>query len=88
MNRIIINNRNITPDLINAVNELYPYGCSEEDMIVFRNAKNEIVKAVEVTLNDTDYLIKISKQLIVHLDNLDDEIEEIDITDDLQTALD
>ena len=78
MNRVIIDSHNVTSDIISAMGEQYPYGYSDEDMIVFKNAKNEIVKAVEVTLKDTDYLIKISKQMIIHLDNYNDDIEEID----------
>lgn len=80
MNRVIISYRNITTEIIEAIKEQYPYGYSDNDLLIFRNAKNEIIKAIEVTVNDTDYLIKISKQLAIHLDNLNDDIEEIDIS--------
>ncbi len=80
MNRVIISYRNITTEIIEAIKEQYPYGYSDNDLLTFRNAKNEIIKAIEVTANDTDYLIKISKQLAIHLDCLNDEIEEIDIS--------
>ncbi len=80
MNRVIISYRNITTGIIEAIKEQYPYGYSDNDLLTFRNAKNEIIKAIEVTANDTDYLIKISKQLAIHLDNLNDQIEEIDIS--------
>ena len=81
MNRVIINYRNITTEIIEAIKDQYPYGYSDNDMLIFRNAKNEIVKTLEVTLNDTDYLIKMSKQLAIHLDNFGDDIEEINLED-------
>ena len=79
MNRVIINYRNITTEIIEAIKDQYPYGYSDNDMLIFRNAKNEIVKTLEVTLNDTDYLIKMSKQLAIHLDSFGDDIEEINL---------
>ena len=79
MNRVIINRMNLTQEIIEAINEQYPYGYSDDDMIIFRNSKNEIVKAIEIKINDTDYLIKMSKQMAIHLDQLNDDIEEIDI---------
>lgn len=78
MNRVIINHQNITFEIIDAIKKQYPYGFSDDDMIVFRNAKNEIVKSIEVTVNDTDYLIKMSKQMAIHLDNISEEIDEIE----------
>jgi isocitrate dehydrogenase len=73
---------------MNSIKEQYPYGYSDEDMIVFRNARKEIIKAIEVTHDDTDYLVKVSKRLALHLDNLNDDIEEIDLADNLLTELD
>lgn len=78
MNRVIVSYRNITTELIKEIRYQYPYGYSDNDMIIFRNAKNEIVKSLEITHNDTDYLIKMSKQLVIHLDNYNDDFEGID----------
>ncbi len=88
MNRVIIDYHNVTSEIMNSIKEQYPYGYSDEDMIVFRNSKNEIIKAIEVTHDDTDYLVKVSKRLALHLDNLNDEIEEIDMSDNLLTESD
>ncbi len=71
MNRVIVSYRNITTELIKEIRYQYPYGYSDNDMIIFRNAKNEVVKSLEITHNDTDYLIKMSKQLAIHLDNFE-----------------
>jgi len=88
MNRVIIDYHNVTSDIMNSIKERYPYGYSDEDMIIFRNSRNEIIKAIEVTHDDTDYLVKVSKRLALHLDNLNDEIEEIDLADNPITELD
>ncbi len=79
MNRVIVSYRNITTELIKEIRYQDPYGYSDNDMIIFRNAKNEVVKSLEITHNDTDYLIKMSKQLAIHLDNFEaiDQIEGI-----------
>lgn len=83
MKRIIIDYHNLTPELFQTIKRLYPDGYSDEDMIVFKNAKNETVKAIEVKHEDTDYLVKISKQLAVHLEDMDDvDIPDIEIPDD------
>lgn len=88
MNRVIIDYHNVTSAIMNSIKEQYPYGYSDEDMIIFKNAKNEIIKAIEVTHDDTDYLVKVSKRLALHLDNLNDEIEEIDLADNLLPEID
>ncbi len=88
MNRVIIDYHNVTSDLMNSIKKQYPYGYSDEDMIVFRNSRKEIIKAIEVTHDDTDYLVKVSKRLALHLDNLNDEIEEIDLADNTLSEVD
>ena len=80
MKRVIIDYHNLTPEMFRTIKEMYPDGYDDEDMVEFRNAKNEIIKAIEITHDDTDYLVKISKKLSLHLDNLD--IDEVDIPDD------
>jgi hypothetical protein len=83
MNRVIIDHHSVTSNLINSIKEQYPYGYSDEDMIIFKNSRNEIIKAIEVKHDDTDYLVKVSKRLALHLDNLNDEIDEIDFSNNL-----
>jgi hypothetical protein len=41
----------------------FPDGYDDEDIIRFRNAKNELIEAVEVRTEDTMYLVKVSTKL-------------------------
>jgi DNA-directed RNA polymerase subunit delta len=43
----------------------------------FRNAKNELIEAVEVRTDDTAYLVKVSTKLADRIENYDED-EEID----------
>jgi hypothetical protein len=62
--------------------EKYPDGYDEEDIISFRNAKNELVEAVEVNTDDTKYLIKVSTKLVKTMENYDeDDYEDFDDDD-------
>lgn len=63
MKRIIVDYKKLTKDLLNLLVEKYPYGYDSSDIISFKNAKGEIVKAVEVRTDDTIYLVKISTKL-------------------------
>lgn len=76
MKRIIVNYQNLTPDILRLLKAKYPDGYSDLDVITFKNAKNETIKAVEVRTSDTIYLVKISKQLSLSFENY----EEIDLS--------
>ncbi len=78
MKRIIVDYRNLTPDILKLLKNKYPEGYTNMDIIVFTNHKNETIKAIEVTTNDTDYLVKISRQLYLSIENF----EELNITID------
>jgi len=41
----------------------YPEGYGDDDIIVFKNAKNETVEAVELRTDDCLYLVKVSTRL-------------------------
>jgi DNA-directed RNA polymerase subunit delta len=77
MKRIIKDYKNITPELLHILNEKYPEGIDEDDLISFTNHLGEIVKAVEIRYEDDIYLIKVSRQLTAKMDEaMDDEEEE------------
>ena len=60
----------------------YPDGYDEDHIIEFRNAKNELVEAVEVTTEDTKYLVKVSTKLVKTMENYDeDDYEDFDNDD-------
>jgi DNA-directed RNA polymerase subunit delta len=73
MKRIIVAYNNLTEDILNLLIEKYPDGYENNDIIVFKNAKNETIKAVEVKTADTDYLVKVSKQLATTMESYEDD---------------
>src|SRR5690606_30583137 len=56
----------------------------DNDVINFRNLKGELIEAVEVSTEDTKYLVKISSKLERSMANFDDEDDDDGLdTDDL-----
>lgn len=78
MKRLIIDSKKMTPDIMALVKEKYPDGYYEDDIIVFKNHKNETVEAIEVQTDDTVYLIKIGQYLSVGLEHFEMEDVEVD----------
>ena len=88
MKRIIKDYKNITPELLDILNDRYPEGIDEDDLITFTNHLNEKVKAVEIRYDDDIYLIKVSKQLSAKMDEAleDDDDEDMDDSFDAGVA--
>lgn len=63
MKRVIVEYAKLTKDILDLLIEKYPDGYDYDDIISFKNAKGETIKAVEVKTEDTDYLVKISTKL-------------------------
>lgn len=63
MKRVIVEYAKLTKDILDLLIEKYPDGYDYDDIISFKNAKGETIKAVEVKTDDTDYLVKISTKL-------------------------
>ncbi len=63
MKRIIIDYKKLTPEILSMLVQKYPDGYDDRDVVVFKNAKNETIEAVEVKTEDTVYLVKISTRL-------------------------
>lgn len=78
MKRAIIDYKKLTPELLNKLVEMFPYGYNDEDIIRFKNAQGELIEAIEIKTDDTDYLVKVSKGLATSIENFDDQ----DIEDD------
>jgi len=72
MKRAIIDYKKLTPELLNKLVEKFPYGYNDEDIIRFKNAQGEIIEAIEIETDDTDYLVKVSKGLATSIENFDD----------------
>ncbi|NCO63447.1 MAG: hypothetical protein GW839_09085 [Flavobacteriales bacterium] len=80
--RVIVDFKKLTPEILGLLVEKFPEGYDEDDIISFRNAKNELVEAVEVNTEDTKYLIKVSTKLVKTMENYDeDDYEDFDSDD-------
>ena len=77
MKRVIVDYAKLTNEILNLLIKKFPDGYDDSDIIRFRNAKNELVEAVEVRTEDTIYLVKVSTKLADRIENFDDD-EDID----------
>ncbi|WP_428740838.1 hypothetical protein [Tenacibaculum sp.] len=89
MKRVIVDYAKLTTDILDLLVEKYPDGYDHSDIISFKNSKGETVKAVEVSTDDTLFLVKISSQLQQTMEDYEpeedednDEFDEIEVTDD------
>ena len=81
LKRVIVDFKKLTPEILALLVERYPDGYDDDQIITFRNAKNEVIDAVEVTTEDTKYLVKVSTKLAVTMENYDEDDYE-DFEDD------
>lgn len=82
LKRVIVDFKKLTPEILALLVEKYPDGYDDINIIKFKNAKNELVEAVEVTTEDTKYLVKVSTKLAVTMENYDeDDYEDYDDDD-------
>ncbi|HSR59313.1 MAG TPA: hypothetical protein VLL47_01100 [Robiginitalea sp.] len=61
--RVIVDFKKLTPEVLKLLVEKYPDGYDEDQIITFRNAQGERIEAVEVSTDDTKFLVKISAKL-------------------------
>ena len=73
LKRVIVDFKKLTPEILALLVEKYPYGYDDNHVVSFRNAKNELVEAVEVVTEDTKYLVKVSTKLELTMENYDEE---------------
>ncbi len=78
MKRVIVDYAKLTNEILNLLVEKFPDGYDDSDVIRFKNAKNELVEAVEVRTEDTIYLVKVSTKLSDRIENYDEDDEIID----------
>lgn len=82
LKRVIVDFKKLTPEILALLVEKYPDGYDDDQIISFRNAKNELIEAVEVSTDDTKYLVKVSTKLAVTMENYDeDDYENYDSDD-------
>lgn len=73
MKRIIVDYKKLTPEILGLLVERYPDGYDDDQVISFKNAKNETVDAVEVKTDDAIYLVKVSTRLENTMANYDED---------------
>lgn len=81
LKRVIVDFKKLTPEILALLVEKYPYGYDDGHVVSFKNTKNERIEAVEVTTEDTKYLVKISSKLETTMENYDEDDYE-DFEDD------
>jgi len=80
MKRVIVDYAKLTNEILNLLVEKFPDGYDDSDIIRFKNAKNELVEAVEVRTDDTIYLVKVSTKLSDRIENYDEDDEILNVT--------
>ena len=75
MKRVIVDYAKLTHEILNLLVEKFPDGYDDSNIISFRNAKNELIEAVEVRTDDTIYLVKVSTKLSERIENYDEDDE-------------
>lgn len=82
LKRVIVDFKKLTPEILALLVERYPDGYDDDHIISFRNQHNDMIEAVEVTTEDTKYLVKVSSKLAVTMENYDeDDYEDFDNDD-------
>lgn len=82
LKRVIVDFKKLTPEILAMVVEKFPDGYDDRDIITFRNAKNELIEAVEIMTEDTKYLVKVSARLEKVMEDYDeDDYEDLDDDD-------
>ncbi len=73
LKRVIVDFKKLTPEILALLVEKYPHGYDDDHVVKFKNAKNELIEAVEVTTEDTKYLVKVSTKLELTMENYDED---------------
>lgn len=82
LKRVIVDFKKLTPEILALLVQRYPDGYDDDHIISFRNKHNELIEAIEVTTEDTKYLVKVSSKLVVTMENYDeDDYEDFDNDD-------
>jgi phosphopantothenoylcysteine synthetase/decarboxylase len=79
MKRVIVDYAKLTNEILSLLVEKFPDGYDDSNIVRFRNGKNELVEAVEVRTDDTNYLVKVSTKLADRIENYDEDEENDDV---------
>lgn len=81
MKRVIVDYQKLNEDILNLLVAKFPDGYDDDNIISFRNAKNEVVEAVEVKTADTIYLVKVGVRLVKAMEDFNDEDSDDETTE-------
>lgn len=73
LNKIIVDFKKLTPEILALLVAKYPDGYDDDDIITYRNSKYELVEAVEIITEDAKYLVKVSARLEKVMEDYDEE---------------
>ncbi|MHA7864553.1 hypothetical protein [Flagellimonas marinaquae] len=85
LKRVIVDYKKLDKNMLNLLVEKFPDGYDDDDIVTYRNANNEVVECVEVRTEDTAYLVKVSKRLVMAMEDFDDSDNDTDDESDLNT---
>ncbi len=77
MKRIIVDYAKLTNEILTLLVEKFPDGYDDSDIVRFTNARGEMIEAVEVSTEDTIYLVKVSMKLQDRIESFEDDEEDI-----------
>lgn len=86
MKKIIVDYQKLNADVLDLLIADYPDGYGDEDIISYRNAEGEIIECVRVNSEDTIYLVKVSKRLVLAMEDHGDDSDEDENEDDLDES--
>ena len=86
LKRVIVDYKKLDNKVLNLLVEKYPDGYDDDDIVTYRNADNEVVECIEVRTEDTAYLIKVSKRLVMAMEDYD--VNDDNDQSDEETSLD
>ncbi|WP_044402281.1 hypothetical protein [Lacinutrix sp. Hel_I_90] len=88
LKRVIVDFKKLTPEILAMLVEKFPDGYDDRHIISFKNAKNELIEAVEIITEDTKYLVKVSTKLEMTMENYDEDDYEAFEDDDPEAIQD
>jgi len=93
LKRVIVDYKKLDNYMLNLLVEKFPDGYDDDDIVTYRNANNEIVECIEVRTEDTAYLVKVSKRLVMAMEDFDESDNDTDTdgetslnTDELESS--
>ena len=86
LKRVIVDYKKLDNHMLNLLVDKYPDGYDDDDIVTYRNASNEVVECIEVRTEDTAYLIKVSKRLVMAMEDFD--VNDDSDDSDEETSLD